>query len=678
MLPLEIPEPALGPKLEWMLLSHQVSQAELIEALVREYYLSIYRGVLPYLEGPQEANLVSRRALARAVEHAHTYRIGQGISIWIEDIAKSVCQEYLRKRKISRLSPIVVFDIRRKYERVLTNPFPEDVTKLDEPQVQFIIAAVISGLQYVSLRRKVTRSILWMTLAGLALVFLVILNLTDESYLTISEVSPTRTRGVSDLQQENVIPQRTPSSPYRQNGARAHLSAESSIEDIIQLVRGSSNRLSNLWADGLVIDYGPRGYRGPAIVQREQLWLSPPAHIRVLSGLLHEGKPDRQWVAMSGQVLKGDEDGNAWEQYIGSGTIEYTQFRPLLRPAFAHFREGRSVVLGEEVVAGRDTVVLDYFLRNGRHEGRYSIDIHTGIGLRLRRYTDNSLRWVREERLITEIEFNVEISPNLFRPSYQHPLEYTSGPLGLPETPKSRMNNILVDGIGGRSLLPQLEPPSDLDISLLDLTYQFLNITRLGALTDIAEIYAGPYYLGSVTFDDPWRVQCTRSPDGKMVAFYAEAPSYDTDPSPLRWIDLDDFNEVQISSPEVLPVGNLAFSPNGSQLALAGCQSDSNKECGLYILDFESNLINQIIDLQGASSLIWSPDGQQIAFMGGRDGDPEWQIYVLDAVSGQVIYKGRVSIVLSSIRAPSDSPLNDWNVQFPVANRGLSDCIAAP
>lgn len=678
MQPIEIPEPALGPKLEWMLLSHQVSQADLIESLVREYYLSIYRGVLPYLEGPQEANIVSRRALARAVEQAHTYRIGQGVSIWIEEIAKEICQEYVRRRKITRLIPIFVLDTRRKYERVVTYPIPEEVTKLDEAQVQFIIAAVISGIQYASLRRKFSRSILWMMMVGFGLVFLAILNLTDESYPTISEALPIGTHKVSALRQEDVVPQRTPSFPYMQKDEGSYLSAESSIEDIIQFVRGSSNRLTNLWADGLTIDYGPRGYRGPAIVQREQLWLSPPAHSRVITGPLHEGKPNQLWVAMSGHVIKGDENGGAWEQFISSGTIEYTDFRPLLRPAFAHFKEGRSVILGEEVIAGRDTIVLDYFLRNGRHEGRYSIDVHTGVGLRLRRYTDNSLRWVREERLITEIEFNVEMSPNLFKPSYQRPLVYTSGPMGLPETSQSRLSNILVDGIGGRSLLPQLEPPMDFDIAQHDLTYQFLNITRLGALADVAGLYASSYYLGSVTFDDPWRVQCTRSPDGQLVAFYAEAPTYDEDPSPLRWIDLNDLNEVYNPVPKVLPMGNLAFSPDGDQLALAGCNSASNDECSIYVLDLESNLATGLFDLQGATSLVWSPDGQQIAFLGGRDSDPEWQIYVLDAVSGQMIYKGRVSMVLSTIRARSNSPLNEWNVSFPVPTRGLNDCIAAP
>lgn len=97
----------------------------------------------------------------------------------------------------------------------------------------------------------------------------------------------------------------------------------------------------------------------------------------------------------------------------------------------------------------------------------------------------------------------------------------------------------------------------------------------------------------------------------------------------------------------------------------------------LYLLDLAGEQ-QYILALESARSLVWSPNGQALAFIGIQpEHDGLEHLMVLDTNTGEVTFE-----------APYDSgallgtengwPGWDWGVEFPVEPNELGDCIAAP
>lgn len=84
-------------------------------------------------------------------------------------------------------------------------------------------------------------------------------------------------------------------------------------------------------------------------------------------------------------------------------------------------------------------------------------------------------------------------------------------------------------------------------------------------------------------------------------------------------------------------LGDAQISPDGSQILFADRHiNDKNKYItNLFSVDVKTKTIKQWTQGEGgAGSGRWSPDGSQIAFIGGRD-KPGSQIYVMDASGGE-------------------------------------------
>lgn len=96
------PLPELAPDIDWMLQSGQASSEMLVEALVNEYYVPIYRLAMALLDDPEAARQTSQDVFGAALLNVYRYRSGSGVQVWIYQIAIEVCRNALRRLRRQR------------------------------------------------------------------------------------------------------------------------------------------------------------------------------------------------------------------------------------------------------------------------------------------------------------------------------------------------------------------------------------------------------------------------------------------------------------------------------------------------------------------------------------------------------------------------------------------------
>jgi hypothetical protein len=460
---------------------------------------------------------------------------------------------------------------------------------------------------------------------------------------------------------------------------REALTDQSSPEEIFQRVRDSDRSWHTLWLDAQIIDYGPPGYIGLPFVRREQLWLISNQQGLYLSGV--EGNPQPERIALS---LNGTEysfsPGETPPRIANGGPIlGYTQLAQLIQPQFNDSLGHKLEILGIEKVANRDAIVVNHFYveeSGDNFHARYSIDARTGVPLRLLTYIDKAHQTLSQEIRITDIRYDQDFPPELFDPFSGVITHFAQGPGGEQQESASLAARLEGVNTSSRKPLPHRSPPPDFDPTQSQLVFQFPTLIRLGGARDLAEIFADGYYLGTLEFADPWNLNCTRSPNGRYIAFY---PWLEEEPfrGSLHWFDLLDPTKLHNPVPDLLPSwANMAFSPDNRQIAFVACRILDN-DCTLYMLDLASNEARSLVDILVGNSLSWSPDGRQIAFLGTFPSDSDWMVYVIDAQSGEITYSGPMDWENNAPANPG-APINSWGVTFPNWNTGLEACTAPP
>lgn len=139
------------------------------------------------------------------------------------------------------------------------------------------------------------------------------------------------------------------------------------------------------------------------------------------------------------------------------------------------------------------------------------------------------------------------------------------------------------------------------------------------------------------------------SPDGSRILFSSTTRTADQQ-AHIFLLDLTS-GAVRDLGPGETP----DWSPDGRQAVYAGCEA-SGAACGLWIIDLESGERRQLTSVAGDRRPRWSPDGQHIAFMSnGRS--PSWDLFVVDAVNGDIPY---FSLDDAQDGMPAWSPDSNW------------------
>jgi RNA polymerase sigma-70 factor (ECF subfamily) len=111
----------LSSDLEWMLESTQVSEALVIEALVKEYYAPVYHLAYSLLGSPEAAHQAVQRSLLAVMANRHRFTAGLSLKTWIYRHAIRECRKIKRqfwRRRLKAQVPLsqILFGHRPEHE----------------------------------------------------------------------------------------------------------------------------------------------------------------------------------------------------------------------------------------------------------------------------------------------------------------------------------------------------------------------------------------------------------------------------------------------------------------------------------------------------------------------------------------------------------------------------------
>lgn len=507
------------------------------------------------------------------------------------------------------------------------------------------------------------------------------------------------------------------------------LNAQSSLEQVRSRIAQSESLWRTLWADINSIDYGPQGYSGPPLqAARVWTWLQLPN--KSLVKVFGNGSPySYPFLVKDGigyNFIGNSVNAKPQEKLLDPGLAD------LLLPARSEwFKYGEPVrVLSQSSFAGRKVIIVQWEVAPGTKEyrpslefldgsgytssffslsandQRYSflltVDAQTGVVLRLRQYIDAHGRsTLVQDTVASQIAFDVDFNqPGLFDPLVTGLLNHTSDYRGHSYTELPEY--VPAASALGHEQLPKVSPPPGYDPSGDWLTFQYTtdnnrtdNPAQADSTLEKVDLFAGKYFLRSLQFPQIYAMVCDRSPDGSTIAYLTNEYSssgFSLDFGTAAWLDLRQPDEVHTPAAK-LGVSDLTFSPNGRYLALAGYDAQSG-DMGIYLLDMDNGKLEQLQTAVNAWSLVWSPDGKYLAFIGtinpqDQAGEGKMAAVVVDVSSKKITYHAEIPdeqayVALFTLPVtqrdwpPADWPVSEWGIRFPVYRGMLGNCPNPP
>ena len=144
-------------------------------------------------------------------------------------------------------------------------------------------------------------------------------------------------------------------------------------------------------------------------------------------------------------------------------------------------------------------------------------------------------------------------------------------------------------------------------------------------------------------------------------------------PGTFAWLNLAEPEKIYGAGPD-FQAQQLAFAPDNQRLALFG-HNGNQPSSGISILNLGTGTLEHILEIADAHSLVWSPDGNYLAFLGKVEARfSESDMFVVNLNTNQVVYR---QPYLPGAGLPVDSPLASWGVVFPLPEE-LYPCAAPP
>jgi hypothetical protein len=468
------------------------------------------------------------------------------------------------------------------------------------------------------------------------------------------------------------------------------LTKNSNQEEIRQRVMQSRDHWLTLWAEGLVVQYGPSGYVGEPEIRRQQIWIIQPFFNYLLDGE-NGGEVDYIYTSIGGLVnllnlRTGDE--------VSSNESERIHFLPDLQQMLlsSEYREnliGDLDIIGLDSIAGREVLVFDWISEPGpklglenegnsprTHQGRYWVDTIFGLILRIQRFNGNDPTQLFEETFVTKIKINVPIPDHIFGHSQPSQMDFAQDHQGNRGTRAAPVPGYINIPQTSRSLIRHKSPPSNFAVQESNLTFQWTSLESFNPLLGTRiDLFGDGYFLGNIEFPDPRQIHCIRSPDGNLIAYFGWSEELPLKYSPVGWINLQNILQVNQPLSELVPY-DFAFSPDNQQLAVYGCLQEGDQECGIYLVDITSGETIHLTTVEVGSGLIWKPDSSALAIQGSFLRPGMKRGLVFDAETGVVLHDGPFD--WEGFWVTPDSPLHDWGVPYPPIRGGLELCSSPP
>ena len=459
------------------------------------------------------------------------------------------------------------------------------------------------------------------------------------------------------------------------------------LQDILKMKLWNS-----VWFDAQLVYYGPPGYKGPQQTYRVQAWLGKEQFLMV--GGPPQGPPD-QVILMSGNRIYTAKPGlnQLWympaDQSVLYKNPLFDDFAMLLVAdplRLYNVQDFHYQNLGNEQAIGKGMTVVAQTDLYGDQNLRMWLDEQGGFILRQQHFTNSDPKQILKESRVTAIAYNVDFPQPLFDPNLPWRGGFAADYTGRPETTSPTPFDLPTP----RSVqqIPEINRPNNLDPSKSPLTFEFPAYYNHFSLDDEyqsyfnAKLFADGFYMGELQLSDPYNMFCARSPDGQRIAFTNVSLWPFLSAAPLRWFSLSDQGKVlALSGDEDLLSSDFVFAPDSRHLALiGGAMSGAGKK--VILLDTDTGSTNILLDALGTpygASLVWSPDGQYLAFLGlsepGAQEKP--QVVVLRIENWQVTDRHQFELGAPDMQAslPFSSK---WMGKFPVPMGGLEACALPP
>jgi hypothetical protein len=696
----------LSPDLEWMLQSGQVSEDVLVEHLSREFYGRIYSYCLDQLIYPEEARRAVRDTFIAAL-NARNYPADKTIGDWLAGIAAEACRvRQIELENYRFLNPRLIVSILRRSPTRSLSP-----QQLDRGIKELKAWVQDKGSHRLTKNGALEIGLVIATVAFLlgALQFSGAIFATNEGPgVAIPEVYPApigaeeaaiveSAASASGMVFKQFIDAQGKPIPVQP------LSQASSHEDIWRRLLLSRSLWKTLWADVWLVLRGPEGYRGPPMMERHQIWIEQEDRVIHLGGPAR-GEPNsaeiivgRSYYAVPVSFPNSIDDyarlGSQLPWFLLNSELVFNS--PYLSNFYFTGIDSlppinlRYEAVGEDHWIGRRAVVVQATDLDGHLVARYWLDNHMGIALRAQYFDPRAEHEAALEislaQLNLDVEFPEEIT-NLDEKSLLDlgfTLDYNARPEPSgthPIIPPTWM-------LTRTSRLLPMPPPDGLNLADSRLAFQALDdLTGMLPLQSgvyangkiYVQVFGDQYYLGDISFTDPFRVICARSPDGTRFAFSEWPGSPGESTYPITWFDLNEQKSVERIIPGTLVI-RLAFSPDSRRLAVAGI----NQEDGggrLYVIDTRNGAIGQLDEVDQTYSLAWSPDGRQLAAlkwsgMSTEVGHPIL-VRVYDLSTGRAVHRRVQDYEWGE--STLEVPMEDWTARFDLPVFGLESCVAPP
>ncbi len=527
-------------------------------------------------------------------------------------------------------------------------------------------AQIIQAVEYAIERKKQTgqvRAYALQTALGVG----VVLTLAVIGWITSRIASPqtplplaARTVIVTQIVRVPVFVTPTP----RPKRPMAELSTASSSQEIRNRIIENDYLWSTLWTDAYIYDYGPAGYVGTPLVRREQMWISQPSRGLLISGS-PTGKVDNRWHISENSLY-----------YLLNVLPKYF-YRPLSIENFHSYlifqpktwaRAGLPMSVVEEInTLGREALVVDVRSQDGYLLGRITVDKELGFVLSIRLYDQDGIT-VMGDVYLNKLAVDVALPDEIF--DTDMPIEYFfEDPLA--RTPDRQPEpNILSVAAPGHEPYPKITPPASPDLSRSHLVLQwsqppFGQSDKL-VMTPV-DIFADGFYWGTISVGNPWSAICERSPNGLYLAIVEQPDAPPFPSSRMHWLNLEALDvDHDLLREESRYGSDVAFSPDSRTLAFWGCGVREDN-CGVYLLNLETQKLKKLLPGGFAGYFAWSPDGKELAMMSKDD-----TLVVVNASTGQVTYRKYMDWI--TFQVPPDAPVLGWGVEYPPAQKGLQGC----
>lgn len=467
----------------------------------------------------------------------------------------------------------------------------------------------------------------------------------------------------------------TPASPP----PLAALGLASSEAEVRHRMAESARFWRSLWADGLLLNYGPAGYIGPPQVYRNQIWLEQPEKQMVISGLpdtsgyvtfrlykyLYEMDLQNRLTyyyradEQASQRLYGparafsDPDGTDLRWYVDGSPVQRLVYpQPLALQA-------RSIqVVGMEPAASIELLVVDAWVdaaeraRAGEsglrpavgkvdvEPGRYRLwlDPQTGLALRWQRFDPLDPSTVVTEVILNQLVLGASFPEQAYSAYFFSPERFTWANEWQPDPADPSTRRIAWAPAPGRSiseeasqrasgepvLIPPNAPwPERLGLDSLSFRWDF-HWDRFREGEDVyanripdrvANLFAGGYFLGRVELGNPWYLVCERSPDGLRIAFNEGWNDPFMGTLDARWLDLRSPEDPRLLLTEGSLVGSDVAFSPDSRSLAFWGCGGSESNCGIYIQDLGTGKNRKLAAMPNSAFFTWSPDGQSLAMI---------------------------------------------------------------